>query len=141
MIRKTLTALVFAASLPALAFAMPGAGHGDHDGQGKRGGHHQQFERHLDLTKEQRSEMRKLMGEQMKAQRDITQRYLDKLPEAERQALAQERTASQEKTQQAMRDLLNPEQQKKFDEMTEKMKEKRAERAEFEQGKADRAQQ
>ncbi|MFC3609610.1 Spy/CpxP family protein refolding chaperone [Stutzerimonas tarimensis] len=141
--RKTLTALVFAASLPVLAFAMPGPGGMEgHDGHGKRGGqHHQMFHKDLDLTKEQRSEMRKLMSEQFKAQHEITQRYLDKLPEAERNALTEERKASQEKTHQAMRGLLKPEQQVKFDEAMEKMKEKRAERAEFEKWKADRAQQ
>ena len=89
----------------------------------------------LDLTKEQQREMRKLMGEQMKQRQAITQRYLDKLPEAERQAMQKDLDASREKTHQSMRALLKPEQQKAFDEGLKKMEEKRAERAEFSSGR------
>lgn len=134
MMRKTLIAVLFASTLPTLAMAMPDGGQRHHGG-----GRHTPFEQ-LDLTKEQRSEMRSLMGEQMKAHRDITQRYLDKLPEAERKAMQDELKASQDKTHQQMRDLLKPEQQKKFDELHEKMEAKRAERAEFQQWKAERDQ-
>ncbi len=137
MMRKSLVALLFAAALPTLAFAMPG---GMPDGQhgGKRGPHmfHQ-----LDLSKDQQREMRKLMGEQMKQRREITQRYLDKLPETERKAMQDELKASQDKTHQGMRALLKPEQQKAFDEGLKKMEDKRAERAEFLKWKAERDQQ
>ncbi|MBW8453800.1 MAG: Spy/CpxP family protein refolding chaperone [Pseudomonas sp.] len=134
--RKSLVALVFAAALPTLAFGMPG---GMHDGPhgGKRAPHMFQ---ELDLTKEQQREMRKLMGEQMKQRQAITQRYLDKLPEAERQAMQKDLDASREKTHQSMRALLKPEQQKAFDEGLKKMEEKRAERAEFLKWKAERDQ-
>lgn len=134
--RKSLVALVFAAALPTLAFAMPG---GMHDGPhgGNRAPHMFQ---ELDLTKEQQREMRKLMGEQMKQRQAITQRYLDKLPEAERQAMQKDLDASREKTHQSMRALLKPEQQKAFDEGLKKMEEKRAERAEFLKWKAERDQ-
>jgi periplasmic protein CpxP/Spy len=131
--RNTLIAVLFAASLPVVAMAMPD------DGQRHHGGKHSPFEQ-LDLTKEQRSEMRQLMGEQMKNHREITQRYLDKLPESERKAMQEELKASQEKTQKQVRDLLKPEQQKKFDELHKKMEAKRAERAEFKQWKAERDQ-
>ena len=67
--------------------------------------------------------MRKLMGEQMKQRQAITQRYLDKLPEAERQAMQKDLDASREKTHQSMRALLKPEQQKAFDEGLKKMEE------------------
>ena len=130
--RKSLVALLFAAALPTLAFAMPG---GMHDG--KRAPHMFQ---ELDLTKEQQREMRKLMSEQMKQRQAITQRYLDKLPEAERQAMQKDLDASREKTHQSMRALLKPEQQKAFDEGLKKMEEKRAERAEFLKWKAERDQ-
>ncbi|GAB6389869.1 Spy/CpxP family protein refolding chaperone [Stutzerimonas marianensis] len=128
--RKTLIAVLFASTLPAIAMAMPDGG--DHRRHGP-------FEQ-LDLTKEQRGEMRKLMGEQMKSHREITQRYLDKLPESERKAMQDELKANKEKTHQAMRGLLKPEQQKQFDEMREKMEAKRAERAEFQKWKAERDQ-
>ncbi|MGE4407422.1 P pilus assembly/Cpx signaling pathway, periplasmic inhibitor/zinc-resistance associated protein [Pseudomonas sp.] len=135
--RKSLVALLFAAALPTLAFAMPG---GMPDGQpgGKRGPHmfHQ-----LDLSKDQQREMRKLMGEQMKQRHEITQRYLDKLPETERKTMLDELKASQDKTHQSMRGLLKPEQQKAFDEGLKKMADKRAERAEFLKWKAERDQQ
>ena len=134
--RKSLVALLFAAALPTLAFGMPG---GMHDGPhgGKRAPHMFQ---ELDLTREQQREMRKLMGEQMKQRQAITQRYLDKLPEAERQAMQKDLDASREKTHQSMRALLKPEQQKAFDEGLKKMEEKRAERAEFLKWKAERDQ-
>ena len=134
--RKSLVALLFAAALPTLAFGMPG---GMHDGPhgGKRAPHMFQ---ELDLTKEQQREMRKLMSEQMKQRQAITQRYLDKLPEAERQAMQKDLDVSREKTHQSMRALLKPEQQKAFDEGLKKMEEKRAERAEFLKWKAERDQ-
>ncbi|MBK3758312.1 Spy/CpxP family protein refolding chaperone [Stutzerimonas frequens] len=134
--RKSLIALFIATALPALAFAMPG---GMHDGPhgGKRAPHMFQD---LDLTREQQREIRKLMGEQMKQRQAITQRYLDKLPEAERQAMQKDLDASREKTHQSMRALLKPEQQKAFDEGLKKMEDKRAERAEFLKWKAERDQ-
>ena len=128
MMRKTLIALLFASTLPAVAMAMP------EDGKHHRR-EHAPFEQ-LDLTKEQQSQMRKLMGEQMQAHREITQRYLDKLPKAERKAMQDELASSQAKTHKQMRDLLKPEQQKQFDEMHKKMEAKRAERADFKQWKA-----
>jgi len=134
MMRKTVIAVLFASALPTIAMAMPD------DGKRHHGGGHSPFEQ-LDLTKEQRIEMHQLMGEQMKNRRQITQRYLEKLPEADRKAMQEELKANQEKAQKQVRDLLKPEQQKKFDELHEKMQAKRAERAEFEQWKAERDQQ
>ncbi|MFV0454813.1 MAG: Spy/CpxP family protein refolding chaperone [Pseudomonas sp.] len=134
--RKTFIALMFAATLPSVAMAMPDAGQRHH------GGKHaapQMFEQ-LDLSKEQRRDMRKLMGEQMKSRREITQRYLDKLPEGERQAMAKELADSKEKTHQNIRKLLTAGQQKQFDELHSKMEAKRAERAEFLKWKAERDQ-
>src|SRR5690606_16781729 len=84
MMRTTLIAVLFASTLPAVALAMPDAGHRHH---GKHAPH--MFEQ-LDLSKDQHREMRKLMGERMKNRHEITQRYLDKLPEAERQAMAKD---------------------------------------------------
>lgn len=134
MMRKTLIAVLFASTLPAVALAMPDAGHRHH---GKHAPH--MFEQ-LDLSKDQHREMRKLMGERMKNRHEITQRYLDKLPEAERQAMAKDLAASKEKTHQDIRKVLKPEQQKQFDEIHARMEAKRAERAEFRQWKAERDQ-
>jgi Spy/CpxP family protein refolding chaperone len=77
------------------------------------------------------------MGEQRKTDRELTQRYLDKLPEADKKALESERKASRDKQQSAIRALLTPEQQKTFDEQVAKMKERKADREEFEAWKAE----
>ena len=133
--RKTLTALLFAATLPTVALAMPDEGprHG-----GMRGEPHGMMFKELDLSREQRESIGKLMREQMKSQRDITKRYLDKLPEAERKAMQEELEAARKQQHDSIRALLKPEQQKSFDELTKKMEERRAERAEFEAWKAEK---
>lgn len=130
--RKTLTALLLAATLPTLAMAMPEDGPRHERGFG---GH---MSRELDLSQEQRHEIGKLMREQMKSRHEITQRYLDKLPAAERKAMQDELTAAETKNREAIRAQLKPEQQKTFDEMQKKMEQRRAERAEFEAWKAEK---
>lgn len=135
--RKTLIALLFASTLPAVALAMPDGGQHHYDG--KHGGQHgSHMFGGLDLSREQQRGMRKLMGQQMQNTHEITQRYLDKLPEAERKAMQDELAASKDKTHQQIRALLSAEQQKEFDEMHKEMEAKRAERAEFLQWKAER---
>ncbi|SHM86166.1 Spy/CpxP family protein refolding chaperone [Phytopseudomonas punonensis] len=127
--RKTMTALLLAMTLPTLAMAAPG---GDHrPGAGPRMFHE------LDLSKEQQRQVHQLMGEQRKNDRELTQRYLDKLPEADKKALENERKASRDKQQSAIRAVLTPEQQKTFDEQVAKMKERKADREEFEAWKAE----
>lgn len=96
--RKTLIALMFAAALPTVAMAMPegptpgpmggpeghmmgGPGHGEHGPRGKGGPFSQ-----LDLSKEQREQIGKLMGDQWHARKDLVKKYLDKLPPAEQKA-------------------------------------------------------
>lgn len=131
--RKTLTALLLAATLPTLAFAMPmqDGGPRHHDrGPG--------MFKELNLSKEQHQEFRKLMGDQMKTHRDITKRYLDKLPEAEKLAMKKELDKARADQHKALRDLLNPEQQKAFDEHQKKMEARRAEMAEFKAWKAEK---
>ena len=131
--RKTLTALLLAATLPTLAFAMP-----MHDGGPRHHDRGHSMFKELNLSKEQRQEFRKLMGEQMKTHRDITKRYLDKLPEAEKQAMKEELDKARADEHKALRDLLNPEQQKAFDEHQKKMEARRAEMAEFKAWKAEK---
>ncbi|MCO7517221.1 Spy/CpxP family protein refolding chaperone [Pseudomonas guariconensis] len=133
--RKTLIALMFAAALPTVAMAMP-------DGGPRHNGPHHRGDApfaQLDLSREQRQQIGKLMGEQMKQRRDITQRYLDKLPAAEQKALKDELKASHDKTQADIRGLLKPEQQKKFDELQKKRAERKAEWKEFQAWKAEKA--
>ncbi|MDM8350170.1 Spy/CpxP family protein refolding chaperone [Pseudomonas sp. sp1636] len=137
--RKTLTALLLALTLPTLAMAMPEGGP-HHDGYGGHGDRHgSRMFNDLDLSQEQRRELRKLMGEQMKSRHEITQRYLEKLPAAEQKALQDELKAAQDKQHSSIRDLLRPEQQKTFDEHQKKMQERRAERAAFKAWKAEQA--
>lgn len=141
--RKTLTALLLALTLPTLAMAMPEGGphHGDsyaHDGShGER--HGSRMFKDLDLSREQQREIRKLMGEQMKSRHEITRRYLEKLPAAEQKAMQDELKAAKDKRHGSIRDLLTPEQQKTFDEHQKKMQERRAERAAFKAWKAEQA--
>lgn len=133
--RKTLIALMFAAALPTVAMAMP-------DGGPRHGGEHQRggapFAQ-LDLTREQRQQIGKLMGEQMKSRHEITQRYLAKLPAADQKALKDELKARHDKIDAEIRGVLKPEQQKQFDEMKKKQAERKAEWAEFKAWKAEKA--
>ena len=131
--RKTLTALLLAAALPTLAFAMPMKDGGPRPNERDHG-----MFKELNLSKEQRQAFHKLMGEQMKTHRDITKRYLDKLPEAEQQAMKKELDKARADQHKALRDLLNPEQQKAFDEHQKKMEARRAEMAEFKAWKAEK---
>ncbi|WP_339461986.1 LTXXQ domain protein [Pseudomonas sp. EA_105y_Pfl2_R69] len=135
--RKTLTAVLLALTLPTLAMAMPEGG--PYHGGGHHGEHGSRMFKELDLSREQSREIRKLMGEQMKNRHAITQRYLDKLPAAERQAMQDELKAAKDKQHSAIRDLLKPEQQKAFDEHQKKMEERRAERQAFKAWQAEQA--
>lgn len=131
--RKTLTALLLAATLPALAIAMP-----MHEGSPRHHDRNHGMFKELNLSQEQRQEFRKLLGEQMKSRHEITQRYLDKLPEADKQAMHQEIEKARADRHKALRELLDPEQQKAFDEHQKKMEARRAEMAEFKAWKAEK---
>ena len=141
---------MLAAALPTVAMAMPegpgpmggheghmmgGPGHGEHGPRGKGGPFSQ-----LDLSKEQREQIRKLMGEQWHARKDLTQKYLDKLPAADQKAMQDEIAAGKQKTQADIRAVLKPDQQKKYDEIVKKQAERRAEWKEFQAWKAQQAQ-
>ncbi|UTW07454.1 Spy/CpxP family protein refolding chaperone [Pseudomonas benzenivorans] len=129
--RKILTAALLALALPALAMSEGGPRHG-----GEHGG---RMFKELDLSKAQQREMRELMGEQMRSRHAITQRYLDKLPAAERKAMQAELQAAKEAQHSAMRALLKPEQQAAFDAQLKKMQERREERKAFMAWKAEQA--
>ncbi|MNQ17522.1 periplasmic protein [compost metagenome] len=143
--RKTLSALLLAAALPALAIAAPGPD--DMDSRHMRGdGHHGGHMYHgdhtmmkgMDLTAEQRQQIRSQMREQVKTRHEITQRYLDKLPAADQAAMQKELQDNRDKAAKIIRDALTPEQQKRYDEMQKEREARRAERAEFEAWKAER---
>jgi len=139
--RKTLIAALFAAALPTLALAMPGE-----DGPrppfgfdgGPRGEHRGGPFRDLDLTKEQRQAIGKIMGEQFHSRDELTKKYLDKLSDADKKAMHDEIKAKREATDSQIRALLTPEQQKTFD---AKKKQQEARRAEWEEFKAWKAKQ
>ena len=138
--RKTLIALMFAAALPTVAMAMPDAGPGPGPDHGPRfSEHHRGGDPlgKLDLSREQRQQIGKLMGQEMKDRRELTRKYLDKLPAAEQKAMKDELKAKQDKNQADIRALLKPEQQKQFDEMKKKREERRAEWQEFQAWKAE----
>ena len=149
--RKTLIALMFAAALPTVAMAMPeghgpmggpeghrmgGPGHGGEHGMRGKGGPFSQ----LDLTREQRQQIGKLMGEQREGRQQLVKKYLDKLPAADQKAMKDEMAAAKQKTQADIRALLKPDQQKKFDEMAKKRAERQAEWQQFQAWKAQQPQ-
>ncbi|RON74436.1 MULTISPECIES: Spy/CpxP family protein refolding chaperone [Pseudomonas] len=141
--RKTLIALMFAAALPTVAMAMPeGAGptgpmDGPRHSEHMRGkGPYSQ----LDLSHEQRQQIRKLMGEQMHERKQLVQKYLEKLSPADQKAMKDEIAAKRQKTEADIRALLKPEQQKEFDAIQKKHAERRAEWAEFKAWKAQQPQ-
>lgn len=144
MMRKTLIALMFATALPTVAMAMTPQ---DDMGHGWQGGEHGQHGprqegpfRELNLSPEQRQQIGKLIGEQMHSRHDITETYLKKLSPADQKAMQDELKAKHAKTQSDIRALLKPEQQKQFDEILKKQEQRRADRAEFEAWKAQKAQ-
>ena len=138
--RKTLIAALFAAALPTMAMAMPSPGEegprhmmdggprAEHRGPG--------MVRDLYLSKELRNAIGEIMGEQMHSRDEVTKRYLDKLSDADKKAMHDEIKAKREATNGKIRALLNPEQQKTFDEKQKKMEARRAEWQEFQAWKA-----
>ncbi|MDP3846144.1 MAG: LTXXQ domain protein [Pseudomonas sp.] len=96
--RKTLIALLFAASLPAVALAAAD----------------ESLPKQLNLSSEQRQDVNKLLRERQAGRKEITQRYLAKRP-VDRKAMSDELTAAKTKNDQAIRALLTPEQQKIYD--------------------------
>ncbi|UVM37376.1 LTXXQ domain protein [Pseudomonas sp. B21-017] len=145
--RKTLIALMFAAALPTVAMAMPeGTGPmGDHmDGSRHSGQMHGMHGKgpysQLDLSREQREQIRKIMGEQMHERQQLVDKYLEKLSPADQKALKDEMEAKHKKAEADVRALLKPDQQKQFDEIQKKQAERRAEWAEFKAWKAQQAQ-
>ncbi len=136
--RKTLIALMFAAALPTVAMAMPGGDGPMGQRHGGQHGHNAPYSQ-LDLSREQRQQIGKLMGEQMKERKQLAEKYLEKLPAADQKALKDEIAAKHDKTQSDIRALLKPDQQKRFDEMQKKRAERQAEWKQFNDWKAQQA--
>ena len=143
--RKTLIALMFAAALPTVAMAMP-------EGQGPMGPmdsprHGAQMHDHgkgpysqLDLSREQREQIRKIMGEQMHERKQLVDKYLEKLSPADQKAMKDEMAARHQKAETEVRALLKPDQQQKFDAIQKKRAERKAEWAQFQAWKAQQPQ-
>ncbi|MEE9099968.1 Spy/CpxP family protein refolding chaperone [Pseudomonas nitroreducens] len=144
--RKTLTALLIAAALPTVALAAtpaptdappPAPYMKDHDHGMMHGGRGGMF-RDLNLTQEQRQQIGKLMGDSMKNRHEITEKYWNKLPEADRKAMQAELKANHDKAESGIRGILTPDQQKKFDELKKQREQRKAEWAEFQTWKAQK---
>jgi len=143
--RKTLIAVLFAAALPTVAMAMP-------EGQGPMGPmdsprHGAQMHDHgkgpysqLDLSREQREQIRKIMGEQMHERKQLVDKYLEKLSPADQKAMKDEMAARHQKAETEVRALLKPDQQQKFDAIQKKRAERKAEWAQFQAWKAQQPQ-
>lgn len=154
--RKTLMTLFLAATLPVLgsmaqaADNMPpmddspmiagpmGGMHGDGPNDGHGRGEGGPMLRGMDLTAEQRGKLGDVMREEMQFRRDLVQRYLDKLPAAEKAAMKKEEEAARTRRDKEVEALLKPEQFKRYQEMRSEMDKRRAEREEFEAWKAAR---
>lgn len=144
--RKTLTALLIAAALPTVALAAtpaptdapPPAPFMKEHGHGMMRGDHGGPFRDLNLTQEQRQQVGKVMGDSMKDRREITEKYWNKLPEADRKAMQEELKANRDKADSSIRGILTPEQQKKFDELKKQREQRKAEWAEFQSWKAQK---
>lgn len=144
--RKTLTALLIAAALPTVALAAtpaptdapPPAPYMKDHGPGMKRGEHGGMFRELNLTQDQRQQVGKLMGDSMKDRRAITEKYWNKLPEADRKAMQEELKANRDKSEASIRGILTPEQQKKFDELKKQREQRKAEWAEFQGWKAQK---
>lgn len=144
--RKTLTALLLATALPTVVFAAP---NGEHmNGMPHAKGHCMAVDANdhaeakalkaLDLSPEQREKLHNARRTQAEKNFDVTQRYLNKLPAADKAAMEKELQTIQDQQNKALRDALNPEQQKRYDEVLKQQEKQRAERAEFEAWKAAR---
>ncbi|WP_347929305.1 Spy/CpxP family protein refolding chaperone [Pseudomonas helvetica] len=142
--RKTLIALMFAAALPTIAMAAPegpgpmgpmeGHGYSEHMHGGKG------MYRELNLSHEQREQIRKLIGEQMHARKELVEQYLQKLSPADQQAMKDQMAAGSQKTEKDIRALLKPDQQQKFDAIQKKQAERKAEWEQFQAWKAQQPQ-
>lgn len=137
--RKTLIALMFAAALPTAAMAMP-EGAGPMDGPRHGPMHDKGPYSQLDLTHEQRQQIRRIMSEQRHERQELVEKYLAKLSPADQKAMQDEMKARHEKVDAQIRGLLKPEQQKEFDAIQKKQAERRAEWAEFKAWKAQQPQ-
>lgn len=142
--RKTLIALLLASALPTLALAMPEGAPREHKhcGQGEMHGEHRgpgmRMFKDLDLSAEQREQMGTLMRERKGSPQAITQKYLDKLSESDKQAMHKELESARQEHDKAIRAILTPEQQKTFDTHKAEMDKRRAEREEFAAWKAEK---
>ena len=148
--RKTLSMLLLAAALPAAAIAAEPGESGPACDMGP--GHYQQFGREgmggmhgmmppvdgLKLTPEQRQAINKARMEAVKGKHEITQRYMDKLSEADKEAMQKELQANRDKADKAVREQLTPEQLKQFEERKAEGEKRRAEWEEFLKWKAEK---
>lgn len=142
--RKTISTLLLITCLPgiALAGAQMSNQHTPHMSESKypnAGQHHfgkkQNMMTGLHLSAEQHQQISKIMSERMRTRHDITQKYLNKLSETDRNALNLELKTSKENSDKALRNILTAEQQKQFDDMKQKRENHKQEWTEFQEWK------
>lgn len=144
--RKILMSLLVAAALPTVAFAAPNGDHmnGMHNGKGhcmmmnSANQNSAKALKELNLSPEQREKLHDARRTQAEKNFEVTQRYLSKLPAADKAAMDKELQALQDQQNKALRDTLTPDQQKRYEELLKQQEQHRAERAEFEAWKAAR---
>lgn len=137
--RKSLLALVFTAALPTIALAGPMSEGCPFDGANYK--EHAEIPhglKSLDLTPEQLKAISKAADEQRDTKKDILTRYLEKLSADDKAALQKDLLANKAARDKTIRQVLTPEQLKKFEEKKEKAKAMHAEWEEFQKWKAEK---
>jgi|GEM_PF-2014265 len=98
--------------------------------------HEKGFYKDLDLTKTQQEAIRGLRQSKHQNEFAIKQKYWQKLPQAERDAMQQELETNKKEITKSIRELLNKEQQAKFDVLQNEMQKRHEQK---QQKKADKA--
>ncbi|SEI52676.1 protein refolding chaperone Spy/CpxP family [Azotobacter beijerinckii] len=148
--RKTLSMLLLATALPLAAIAAEpdepgpvcdmGSGHHQHGREGMAGmpGMMMAPMDGLKLNAEQRQAVNKARLDAAQEKREITRRYMDKLSEADKEAMQKELQASRDKADKTFREQLTPEQLKQFEARKAEGEKRRAEWEEFRKWKAEK---
>src|SRR5207253_6123300 len=106
-------ALMLAATLPTVAMAMPEGSGPMGPMDGPRYSEHMHGKgpySQLDLSREQRHQIGKIMGQQMRERQHLIETYLEKLSPADQKALKEEMAARHQKAEAEVRSLLKPDQ-------------------------------
>lgn len=128
--RKSFLAAALFAALPLVATAMPHEHH-------KPRMHAERPMAGIELTREQRQQFAEVKRETLKARQQIKQRYLDKLPEADKRAMHNDLNALKDNERRALNKILTKEQQKAFAERETRRQAHASDWAEFKKWQAE----